>query len=102
MQLELSHPSIASIPWCVYTHPIDPMGIHILCCAHGNEHTGTHNEIRNTFVAIVQNVGFHMGWKQLRALLATMFNSSCQRINIVLTKNDIHTLANIIIVNQQK
>jgi hypothetical protein len=54
------------------------MGIHILRCAHGNEHMGTHNEVCNTFVAIVRNVGFHMGREQLHALLATMFNSSCR------------------------
>jgi hypothetical protein len=35
----LPHPSIASILRCVCTHPINPMGIHLLCCAHGNEHT---------------------------------------------------------------
>ncbi len=34
--LGLFHPSIASIPWCVCTHPIDLMGIHLLCCAHAN------------------------------------------------------------------
>jgi hypothetical protein len=27
------------------THPIDPMGIHFLCCFHGNEHTWTHDAI---------------------------------------------------------
>jgi len=55
--LELSHPSIACLPWCVYTHPIDPMGIHLLLCAHDNERTKTRDVIRDTFVAIVQDVG---------------------------------------------
>jgi len=35
--LKLTHPSITNIPQCVYTHPIDLMGIHLLCCVHGNE-----------------------------------------------------------------
>jgi hypothetical protein len=53
------------------------MGIHFLCCAHGNERTKTHDAICNTFVAITQDVGFHMGQKQLHALPSTTFNSSC-------------------------
>ncbi len=57
------------------THPINPMGIHFLCCVHGNECIGTHDVVRNTFIAIVRDVGFHMGWKQLHALLSITFNS---------------------------
>ncbi len=60
-QLGLSHLSIASILWCVCTHPIDPMGIHLLCCAHGNERTETHDAICDTFATIAQDVGFHLG-----------------------------------------
>jgi hypothetical protein len=59
-QLGLSHPSIAGIFQCVCTHPIDPMGIHLLHCAHSKEHTKTHDAIRNTFVAIMRDVDFHM------------------------------------------
>jgi hypothetical protein len=35
--LGLPHPSIVGILRCVCTHPIDPMGIHFLFCAHGIE-----------------------------------------------------------------
>ncbi len=34
------------------THPINPMDIHFLRYAHGNEHMGTHDGIRNIFVAM--------------------------------------------------
>jgi len=47
-------------PQCVCTHPIDPMGIHLLCCAHGKECTGTHDVIYGTFAAIVRDASFHM------------------------------------------
>jgi hypothetical protein len=40
-----------------------------------------------------------MGREQLHALPSTTFNSSCQRIDIVLTKYGIHTLADIVIVD---
>jgi hypothetical protein len=63
MRLGLPHPSITNIYQCVCTHPIDPMGIHLLCCAHGNERIRTHNAICDTFVAITQNVSFHVGRK---------------------------------------
>jgi hypothetical protein len=37
------------------------MGIHLLHCAHGNKRIKTHDAICNTFAAIAQNVGFHVG-----------------------------------------
>jgi hypothetical protein len=86
------HPSM-----CI--HLIDPMGIHLLHYVHGNEHIGTHDVIHNTFAAITWNVGFHVGWKQLHALLSTTFNSFHQRVDIVLTKDGIRTLANVVIAD---
>jgi len=46
----------------MYTLPIDPIGIHFLCCAHdGNECTKTHDVIHDIFIVIMQvYVGFHM------------------------------------------
>jgi hypothetical protein len=75
------------------------MGIHLLHCVHGNQHTKTHDAIYNTFVAITWDVGFHMEKKQLHVLLSTTFNSFHQWINIVFTKDDIRTLLNIVIVD---
>jgi hypothetical protein len=46
---------------CVCMHPIDPMGIHLLCCAHGNERIGTHDVICDTFATIARDAGFHVG-----------------------------------------
>ncbi len=39
------------------------MGIHLFCCAHGNEHIETHDAIHDTFVAIVWDANFHVRWK---------------------------------------
>jgi hypothetical protein len=68
MQLGLPHSSITNILWCVCTHPIDLMGIHLLCCVHGNEHIRTHDAICNTLTTIAQDTGFHVGQKQLHVL----------------------------------
>jgi hypothetical protein len=97
--LGLPHPSIASIPQCMCTHPIDLMGIDLLCCVHGNKRTWTHDVVRDTFATIVWDVGFHVGWKHLHAFLSNMFNSFRWQVNIVLTKDDIHTLIDIVIAN---
>jgi hypothetical protein len=75
------------------------MDIHLVRCTHGNEQIRTH-VVCNTFVAIVWDVGFHMKQKQLHVLLLTMFNSSHWWVNIVLTKNEIPTLSNIVIIDQ--
>jgi len=100
--LGVPHSSIASIFRCVCTHLIDSIGIHFhfLCCTHGNKFIGTHDVVHNTFVAIVQDVGFDVRWKQLHALFSTMFNFFRWWINTVLIKDDIRTLANVIILTQ--
>jgi hypothetical protein len=99
MQFNLPQPLIASILQYMCTHPIDPFDIHLLRCIHGNEHMGTHDVIHNIFATIMQDVGFRMGQKQLHAHPSTTFNSSHQRVNIVLIKDDIRTLTNTVIVN---
>jgi hypothetical protein len=98
-QLRLFYPSITNIPQCVCTHPIDPIGIHLSHGVHGNKHTKTHDVIRDTFATIAQNVGFHVGREQLHVLLSTTFNSFCWQFNIVLTRDDICTLVDIVIPN---
>ncbi len=42
---------------------------------------------------------FRVGQEQLHALPSTTFNSSHQRVDIVLTKDGICTLVNIVITN---
>jgi hypothetical protein len=74
-RLGLPHLLIASILWCVCTHPINVTSVHLLCHASGNECMGTHDAIQNTFLAIAQDVNFHVGWKQLHVLLSTTFHS---------------------------
>jgi hypothetical protein len=68
------------------------MGIHLLCCLHGNEHTKTHDAIRNTFV-----VSFHVGWEQLHEFPSTTFNSFHWWMNIMFTKYNICILTEFIL-----
>jgi len=96
VRFELFHPSIVSIPQCVCTHLIDPIGIHLLCCVHDNKCTRTHDVIYDTFVTIVQDIDFHVRWEQLHVSLSITFNSSHWQINIVLTKDGICTLVDVV------
>ncbi len=90
-----------------YRHPL--MCVHtshwlygdwpLMFCSWQWTHIETHDAIRNTFATIGWNIGFHVGQKQLHALLSTTFNSFRQRIDIVFTKDGIHTLADIVIAN---
>jgi hypothetical protein len=75
------------------------MGIHFLRYVHGNERTKTHDAIHNTFATIAWDVGFHVGWKQLHVLLLTTFDYFRQWVDIVLTKNGIRILDNVVIVD---
>jgi hypothetical protein len=75
------------------------MVIHLLCCVHGSECIGTHDAIRDTLVAITHDASFHMGRKQLHALPSTTFNSSHRQVDIMITKDGIHTLVDVVIAN---
>jgi hypothetical protein len=75
------------------------MGIHFLHYVHGNKRIGTHETICATFTTIVRNACFHVGREQLYVLPSTTFNSSRRQFDIVLTKNGICTLADIIIAD---
>jgi hypothetical protein len=68
-----------------------------LCSWH--KHTGTHDAIRDTFAAITQYAGFHVGQEQLHAFPSTTFSSSHRQVDIVFTKDGIRTLADIVIVD---
>jgi len=74
MWLGLSHLSIASLPLCVCTHPINPMGIHILCCTHGNEHTRTHDAIHDTFATIMGAIALTHTQAVVTNVLFCVFN----------------------------
>jgi hypothetical protein len=73
------------------------MGIQILHYAHGNKRIGTYDVIHDIFSTIVQYDGFYMGREKLHVFPLATFNSFNRWINIVLTKDGIHTLVNIVI-----
>jgi hypothetical protein len=83
---------------CVHTSHW-PCGYPSFHYAHGNKHMKTHDVSCDIFVTIVQSVNFHMGWEPPHALFLTMFKSCHYRINIVLTKDEIRTPVDIVIID---
>ncbi len=81
------------------THPIDPIGIHLLHYVRGKERTRTHDAIHDIFASIVWDASFHMGWKQLHVLPLVTLNFYCWQVEIMFTKNGIYTLADVVIVD---
>jgi hypothetical protein len=95
----LPHPSIVGIFQCVCTHPINVINVHLLHCTHENERMGTHDAVCNIFATIAWDVIFHVGRKQLDTLPLTTFHSFCQWVDILLTKDGIHTVVDVVITD---
>jgi hypothetical protein len=70
-----------------------------LRCTHGNEHMGTHDAIHDTFAAITWNVDFHVKQEQLHMFPSTTFHSSHRWVDIVLTKDGIRILIDVVIID---
>jgi hypothetical protein len=58
-KLGLPHPLAFGLSHYIYGQPLDPMGIHLLCCVHGGEKITSHNVVWDAFASIMKDVGFH-------------------------------------------
>jgi hypothetical protein len=65
--------------------------------SHGGEHIASHNVVKNAFTSTVRDVGFHVLHEQTHVLLSPFFQSSCWRVDIVLSVEDIHILVDVVI-----
>jgi len=98
-KLGLPHMLTFGLSHYIYGQPLDLMGIHLFCCTHGGEKMTSHNIIWHAFVSIMKDVGFHGVHEQTHILLLLTIQSSCQRVDIVLSVDGIRMLANVIIDN---
>jgi hypothetical protein len=85
-------------PMCVHTSYWPYRYAPLMLCPWQQAHE-THDVVHDIFVAIVWNVSFHMGQKQLHAFSLTTLNSSHRRVDIVLTKDEICTLVDVLIID---
>jgi hypothetical protein len=69
IKLGLLHHIIHGFSWCICGQAIDVIWMHLLCCIHGGNHTGTHDVVWDSFASIVRDVRFHVLHKQTHVLL---------------------------------
>jgi hypothetical protein len=60
IKLGLPRPLVLGPTHCIFNQSLNPIGIHLFCCAHGGEEITSHEVVRNVFASIVKNVGFHV------------------------------------------
>jgi hypothetical protein len=95
--LSLSHPLALNLTHYICDQPLDPMGIHLLCCTHGGERTTSHDVVRDSFVSIAKDMTFHVLQEQTH-ILSPPFPSHW-RVDIVLSVDGIYTLTNVVIID---
>ncbi len=98
-KLGVPHLLIFGLSHYIYGQPLDLMGIHLFCFAHGGEKMTSHNVIWDAFVSITKDVGFHGAREQTHIILLLAILSSCQQVDIVLSVDGIRMFANVIIEN---
>jgi hypothetical protein len=98
-KLSLPHPLILSLTHYICGELLDPLGINLLRCGHGGERTASHDDVRDAFASIVRNARFHVLWEQTHILPLPFFQSSRQRINIILLVDGICILVDVIIAD---
>ncbi len=59
-KLSLPRPLAFSFTHCIYDQTLDPMGIHLVHCAHGGERTASHDVVQDAFMSIVRYMAFHV------------------------------------------
>jgi len=75
------------------------MGIHLLHYTHGGERTASHDVVQDAFMSIVKYMAFHVLREQTHIFSPPSFQSSCLRVDIVLSIDGIGTLTNVVIVD---
>ncbi len=95
IRLGLSHPLVVGVSHCIFSQPLNPTRIHLLRCAHSGERMALHD----AFGTIVKIAKFHVSQEQSHVLppLALQF-LHCQ-VDIVLSINGVHMLANVVIAD---
>jgi hypothetical protein len=65
IKLGLPHPLAFGLTHCIYGWPLNPIGIHLLCCAHGGERTTSHDVVQDVFASIARMYGLLQSKNQL-------------------------------------
>jgi hypothetical protein len=76
-QVKPPHPLTFGLTHCLCGQPLDPVGIHLLCCAHGGERIAFHDVVRDAFTSIARDVKFHILQEQIDVFSSSFLKSFC-------------------------
>jgi hypothetical protein len=71
--LGFPHPLPLGLSHFIHGQPLNPIGIELLHCAHGEETTTSHGAMWDTFASIAIDVGFHVAHKQTHIIMPPTF-----------------------------
>ncbi len=97
--LSFPHPLVIGLTHSIYGQSLDPMGIHVVHCAHGEKRTTSSGVIQDALHPLQKMQSLMFFQKQTHVLSPPFFQSSSRRINIVLSIDGIHTLVNVAIAD---
>jgi hypothetical protein len=72
-------------PWFVTLHlcqPLDPMGIHLFCCAHGGKNIVSHDIVHDAFAFITRDIRLHILHEHIHVHLPLILQCTHQWVNI--------------------
>lgn len=67
-KLGLPHPLVLRLTHYICGLPLDLVGIHFLCYAHGGEKTASHDVVWDAFVSVTRDARFHVLQEQTHIL----------------------------------
>jgi hypothetical protein len=73
-----------------------PLGVHLLQCVHGSEHTRMHDFDSNLFASIVKEVNFHVLYEQLYTLFSLSLQTYRWCVDINISKDRIYNVRDIV------
>jgi hypothetical protein len=89
------HLLISHLSWCQWGHTIDNLGTHLVWCPCRNEHIVAHDPLWDIVITIILESGTHVQ-KEVSHLFPYHIQ---QRMDILITKNNLCTLMDVIIVD---
>jgi hypothetical protein len=78
------------IPKLYYVIKSHPLGVHLLQCVHGSEHTRMHVFDSNMFASIVKVVNFHVLHEQLHTLFSLTLQTYRWCVDIIISKDRVY------------
>ena len=99
LRLGLPHPCLATYAACSCGHPLDPLGTHLLRCAHGGKRTSSHDSVRDAVYHIIRESRQHAHRERTGFLPSSAPGGRGGRVDIVISDAAVgNNLVEIVVV----